>query len=74
MLPNKKTMSPIDDYLFKSLESLESFMSFELFAWMQFNTYSFNYLCEKDFNHVNLFLRGFNVAYLLFLIEVCMLY
>ena len=34
--------------------------------------------CEKDFNiffhHVNLFLRGFNAAYILFLIELCMLY
>ena len=41
-------MSPIDDYLFKSHESL---ISFELFVWMQFNMYSFNSLCEKDFNH-----------------------
>ena len=41
--------------------------------------YSFNSLCEKDFNNFSnlksLFLTGFNAAYLLFfLIELCMLY
>ena len=55
---------------FKSFESFESFVSFKSFVWMRFNMYSFNYLCEKDFNILsnlmNLFLGGFNAAYLLF--------
>ena len=52
----------MNNYLF------ESFESFEL---MRLNIYSFNFLCEKDFNIlsnlINLFLGGFNAAYLLFL-------
>ena len=51
----------MNNYLF------ESFESFEL---MRLNMYSFNSLCEKDFNILsnlmNLFLGGFNAAYLLF--------
>ena len=51
----------MNNYLF------ESFESFEL-MWL--NMYSFNSLCEKDFNILsnlmNLFLGGFNEAYLLF--------
>ena len=51
----------MNNYLF------ESFESFEL-MWL--NMYSFNSLCEKDFNILsnlmNLFLGGFNAAYLLF--------
>ena len=31
MLANKKIMSPIDNYLFESLESFELFVSFKLF-------------------------------------------
>ena len=41
---------------------------------MRFNMYSFNSLCEKDFNILsnlmNLVLGGFNAAYLLFFIEL----
>ena len=52
----------MNNYLF------ESFESFEL-MWL--NIYSFNSLCEKDFNIlsnlINLFLGGFNAAYQLFL-------
>ena len=51
----------MNNYLF------ESFESFEL-MWL--NMYSFNSLCEKDFdilsNLMSLNLRGFNAAYLLF--------
>ena len=65
MLANKKIMSPIDNYLFESLESFELFVSFKLFisfksfvlfeslesfVWMRFNMSSFNSLCEKDFD------------------------
>ena len=55
---------------FKSFLLFMSFESFKSFVWMRFNMYSFNYLCEKDFNILsnlmNLFLGGFNAAYLLF--------
>ena len=55
---------------FESFESFVSFVSFVSFKSMWLNMYSFNSLCEKDFNifsnRMNLFLRGFNAAYLLF--------
>ena len=56
--------------LLQSFESYESFDLFESFVWMRLNIYSFISLREKEFNifsnHMNLFLRGFNAAYLLF--------
>ena len=49
----KKIIPPIGNYLFESI-------------WVRFNMYSFNSLCEKDFNILpnlmNLFLGGFIAA------------
>ena len=66
----------MNNYLFESFplfilfELFVSFKSFKPFEIKWLNMYSFISLCEKVFNilpnHMNLFLRGFEAAYLLF--------